>query len=81
MMRFRRWPRPTAYADTPRKRAAFLRKQRLECEALPLFADEIAATQRGFDENGNGAQNGNGPSTATELDEEPKEKRTAPRGR
>ncbi|MGE0854148.1 MAG: hypothetical protein AB7O44_31815 [Hyphomicrobiaceae bacterium] len=48
-MRFRRWPRPTAYEDTPRKRAAFLRKQRLEHEALPLFADAIAATQRGVD--------------------------------
>jgi hypothetical protein len=48
-MRFRRRPRPTAYEDTPRKRAAFLRKQRLECEALPLFANEIAATQRGVD--------------------------------
>jgi hypothetical protein len=48
-MRFRRWPRPTAYEDTPRKRAAFLRKQRLECEALPLFTHAIAATQRDVD--------------------------------
>src|SRR3546814_2850612 len=38
VMRFRRWPRPTAYRETSRKRAAFLRKQRLEREALPLFA-------------------------------------------
>lgn len=49
-MRFRRWPRPTAYRETPRKRAAFLRKQRLEREALPLFADAIAARQRDVDE-------------------------------
>lgn len=49
-MRFRRWPRPTAYRETPRKRAAFLRKQHLEREALPLFADAIAARQHGVDE-------------------------------
>lgn len=36
-MRFRRWPRLTSYEDTPRKRAAFLRKQHRECESLPLF--------------------------------------------
>ncbi len=40
-MRFRRWHRPEPYRDTSRKRAAFLRKQRLEREALPLFADQI----------------------------------------
>jgi hypothetical protein len=44
-MRFRRWPRPTSFEDTSRKRAAFFRKQRLEREALPLFADHIAAQQ------------------------------------
>jgi hypothetical protein len=49
-MRFRRWPRPEPYVDTSRKRAAFARKQRLEREALPLFADEIAAGQHGVDE-------------------------------
>ena len=49
-MRFRRWPRPTAYRETPRKRAAFLRKQCLEREALPLFADAIAARQHSVDE-------------------------------
>ena len=49
-MRFRRWHRPEPYNDTSRKRAAFLRKQRLEREALPLFADQIAAGQRGVDE-------------------------------
>ncbi|WP_256369877.1 hypothetical protein [Microvirga sp. KLBC 81] len=43
MMRFRRWPRPIAYRDTPRKRAAFLRQQRLEREALPLFSEREAA--------------------------------------
>src|SRR3546814_2824749 len=49
-MRFRRWPRPTAYRETSRKRAAFLRKQRLEREALPLFAAQIDARQHGIDE-------------------------------
>ncbi|MGC8733099.1 MAG: hypothetical protein ACP5RC_12715 [Halothiobacillaceae bacterium] len=49
-MRFRRWPTPTAYGDTSRKRAAFLRKQRLEREALPLFADQIGAGQHSVDE-------------------------------
>lgn len=49
-MRFRRWPRPEPYRETSRKRAAFLNKQRLEREALPLFAAEIAAGQHGVDE-------------------------------
>jgi len=49
-MRFRRWPRPTTYRDTPRKRAAFLRKQRLEREVMPLFAAQIGARQHGLDE-------------------------------
>src|SRR3546814_20888071 len=49
-MRFGRWPRPTAYRETSRKRAAFLRKQRLEREALPLFAAQIDARQHGIDE-------------------------------
>lgn len=49
-MRFRRWHRPEPYMDTSRKRAAYLRKQRLEREALPLFADQIAAGQHGVDE-------------------------------
>lgn len=49
-MRFRRWHRPEPYGDTSRKRAAFLRKQRLERDALPLFAEEIAAGQHGVDE-------------------------------
>jgi len=50
MMRFRRWPRPEPYGDTSRKRAAFLRKQRLQREALPLFAEQIAAGQHSVDE-------------------------------
>ena len=45
-MRFRPWPKPKPYRDTSHKRAAFKRKQRLEREALPLFADMIAAGQR-----------------------------------
>lgn len=49
-MRFRPGHRPEPYRDTSRKRAAFHRKQRLEREALPLFADDIAATQHGVDE-------------------------------
>lgn len=49
-MRFRRWHRSQPYGDTSRKRAAFLRKQRLQREALPLFANEIAATQHSVDE-------------------------------
>ena len=49
-MRFRPWPKPEPYRDTSRKRAAFRRKQRLEREALPLFAAMIAAGQHGVDE-------------------------------
>lgn len=49
-MRFRKWPKPTAYEETSRKRAAFLTKQRREREALPLFADMIASGQHGVDE-------------------------------
>jgi hypothetical protein len=41
-MRFRRWPRPTPFADSTRKRAALIRKQRLEREALPLLYLAIA---------------------------------------
>ena len=48
-MRFRRWHRPEPYRDTSRKRAAFHRKQRLEREALPLFADVIADGQHDVD--------------------------------
>jgi len=38
------------FRDTDRKRAAFHRKQRAEREALPLFADQVAAEQIGADE-------------------------------
>lgn len=48
-MRFRPGFRPTPYGDTTRKRAAFLRKQRIERESLPLFAGEIAARQHDVD--------------------------------
>jgi urease accessory protein UreF len=33
------------FRDTARKRSAYARKMRLEREALPLFADEIASEQ------------------------------------
>tara|TARA_R110002051_G_scaffold154675_7_gene226832 strand:- start:4026 stop:4658 length:633 start_codon:yes stop_codon:yes gene_type:complete len=43
-MRFKRSPRHP-FTDTPRKRAALRRKQRLEREALPLLADQIVEAQ------------------------------------
>jgi hypothetical protein len=49
-MRFRKGPRVAPYEETGRKRAAFLAKQQRERGALPLFADDIAAGQRGVDE-------------------------------
>lgn len=49
-MRFKRWPRPTAYEDTSRKRAACRRKQVREQAALPLFATVIAERQLDVDE-------------------------------
>ncbi|MGV7035051.1 hypothetical protein [Methylobacterium symbioticum] len=49
-MRFRRTPRPKPYSETSRKRAAFLRRQLLERETLPLFAETIAAGQHGVEE-------------------------------
>ncbi|MEP3921088.1 hypothetical protein [Ascidiaceihabitans sp.] len=48
-MRFKTWPRH-AFTDTSRKRAALRRKQRLEREALPLFADQIAEVQPNEDQ-------------------------------
>ena len=48
-MRFRRLGRQP-WSDTPRKRAALRRKQRLEREALPLFAGMIAEAQPSEDE-------------------------------
>lgn len=38
-----------AFEDTPRKRAAVVRKQRAEREALPLFAEQIAEAQEPVD--------------------------------
>jgi hypothetical protein len=49
-MRFKRWPRISAYEDTSRKRAALSRSQRLAREKLPLLADIIAETQPDADE-------------------------------
>ena len=48
-MRFNSFSKAGAYQDTMRKRAAALRKQRLEREKLPLFADIIAETQPDLD--------------------------------
>lgn len=48
-MRFIRYPRHP-FTDSSRKRAALRRKQRLEREALPLFAEQIAEEQPGEDE-------------------------------
>ncbi|MCJ1903307.1 hypothetical protein E3U26_12930 (plasmid) [Paracoccus ferrooxidans] len=48
-MRFIRYPRHS-FTDTSRKRAALRRKQRLEREAMPLFAEQIAEEQPGEDE-------------------------------
>ena len=45
-MRFAKWPKPTAYVETARKRSAFAAKQRREREKLPLFADMIASSAR-----------------------------------
>ena len=48
-MRFKSWPRHE-FTDTPRKRAALRRKQSMEREALPLFADQIAEEQPSEDQ-------------------------------
>jgi hypothetical protein len=48
-MRFRRWPRVSAYEDTPRKRAALARTQREQRERLPLLRDLIAERQPSAD--------------------------------
>lgn len=44
-MRFKPWPRPTPFEDTPRKRAAYARKCVRERDALPLFAEAVAQHQ------------------------------------
>lgn len=41
-MSFKPWEHD-AFTDTPRKRSALRRKQRLKREALPLFAEQIRA--------------------------------------
>jgi hypothetical protein len=48
-MRFKRHVRHP-FTDTPRKRAAVLRRQQRERDAFPLFANEIAEGQDGVDE-------------------------------
>lgn len=48
-MRFRRWPRVSAYEDTQRKRAAFHRSQKQQREKLPLLAGLIAEGQHDVD--------------------------------
>jgi hypothetical protein len=50
VMMFDRYPRYEGFRDTPRKRSAVLRKQKAEREALPLFADQVAALQPSVDE-------------------------------
>lgn len=49
-MRFERTPRAEPFKDTSRKRAALRRKQRLEREALPLFAELTAEQQPSADQ-------------------------------
>ncbi|WP_298938336.1 hypothetical protein [uncultured Ruegeria sp.] len=48
-MRFKHWPRHE-FNDTSRKRSALRRKQRLEREALPLFAEQICEEQPSEDQ-------------------------------
>jgi len=48
-MRFRRWPRVSAYEDTPRKRAALARAQETQRDKLPLLAPLIAEHQPSAD--------------------------------
>ena len=48
-MRFKLWPR-YSFRDTPRNRAAVLRCQKREREALSLFADEIQDQQPNVDD-------------------------------
>lgn len=49
-MRFAKTARWPGFTDTSRKRAALRRRQRLEREKLPLFADMVAAEQPSEDE-------------------------------
>jgi hypothetical protein len=50
VMMFDRYLRYEGFRDTPRKRSAVLRKQKAERDALPLFADQVAALQPSVDE-------------------------------
>lgn len=49
-MLFKRFERCTPVNFTPRKEAAFARKQKREQDSMPLFAEQIAQEQRGWDE-------------------------------
>ena len=49
-MKFTRRQKFGSFQDTPRKRAALLRKQKKQQEAFPLFAAEIAENQPSADE-------------------------------
>ena len=57
-MRFRRWPRVSAYEDTPRKRAALARAQRTQRDRLPLLAPLIAERQPSADAEWRAAPHG-----------------------
>lgn len=48
-MRFKCWPRVSAFVDTPRKRAAFERSQRQKRDKFPLLAPLIAEEQHDVD--------------------------------
>jgi len=48
-MKFKPYGPRCPFVDTPRKRAAVVRKLARERAALPLFADRIAAAQPGID--------------------------------
>ena len=48
-MRFRRWPRVSAFNDTPRKRAALARSQKAQQEKFPLLREIIAEQQASAD--------------------------------
>lgn len=48
-MRFKRYG-VVPFRDTARKRAAALRRQQRERDALPLFADQVASMQQPIDE-------------------------------
>ncbi|HGO9799714.1 TPA: hypothetical protein ACLEB8_004904 [Pseudomonas aeruginosa] len=49
-MLFKRFERCAPVNFTPRKEAAFARKLKREQDSMPLFAEQIAQEQRGWDE-------------------------------